>query len=60
MKEAETHVAELFNSATTAGTATKASPRRGVFALPMRNALSRVFLMRVGTVECEVLDSLIA
>nr|WP_181148559.1 DUF222 domain-containing protein [Arthrobacter sp. MYb229] len=61
VKEAEKHVTQLISSAaTTPGTATKASVRRGLYALPVRNALSREFLLRVSTLEGEVLDSLIA
>ncbi|MGP9489238.1 hypothetical protein [Glutamicibacter sp. AOP33-2CA-4] len=61
VKEAEKHVTQLINNAaTTQGTATKASLRRGLHALPVRNALSREFLLRVSTLEGEVLDSLIA
>ncbi|MGO2053265.1 MAG: hypothetical protein ACTH2H_10840, partial [Glutamicibacter sp.] len=61
VKEAEKHVTQLINNAaTTPGTATKASLRRGLHALPVRNALSREFLLRVSTLEGEVLDSLIA
>ncbi|PQZ99372.1 hypothetical protein CQ017_06760 [Arthrobacter sp. MYb224] len=61
VKEAEKHVTKLISSAaTTPGTATKASVRRGLYALPVRNALSREFLLRVSTLEGEVLDSLIA
>lgn len=61
VKEAEKHVTQLINNAaTTPGTATKASLRRGLHALPVRNVLSREFLLRVSTLEGEVLDSLIA
>ncbi len=59
--ETTKQVKELITTAsTTAGTATASSLRRGFFALPVKNALSREFLLRVSTVEGELFDSLIA
>ncbi|WP_404286103.1 HNH endonuclease signature motif containing protein [Glutamicibacter arilaitensis] len=59
--ETNKHVNDLIVSASTSnGTSTASSLQRGFFALPVKNSLSREYLLRVSTVEGEVFDSLIA
>ncbi|WP_404290492.1 DUF222 domain-containing protein [Glutamicibacter arilaitensis] len=61
VSETNKQVHELITSvSTTEGTATASSLQRGFFALPVKNSLSREYLLRVSTVEGEVFDSLIA
>ncbi|MGO2051663.1 DUF222 domain-containing protein [Glutamicibacter sp. 287] len=61
VSETNKQVNELITSvSTTEGTSTGSSLQRGFYALPVKNSLSREFLLRVSTVEGELFDSLIA